>query len=59
MIFVPIASGLLVGNPIAGAILKHGWDGLEIFCGTSVFIAVVFITAARVAKVGCGINRKA
>jgi len=52
MIFLPIAAGLLVGNPVAGAVLAHGWPGLMSFCGACVIVSVAFIVAARVAKEG-------
>ena len=52
MIFVPISTGLLIGNHIASIILKYGWLGLQIFCGTYVMLSVVSITTARVARVG-------
>lgn len=63
MQMVPMAFGLLVGNPIAGAILNSGsgnnWVGLASFCGASVLLSVVFVGAARVTKVGWKIKRRA
>ncbi|RDL36934.1 uncharacterized protein BP5553_04367 [Venustampulla echinocandica] len=56
MLFVPTAVGLLIGNPIAGAVLSSGWVGLQLFCGASVLIATVCITIARVAKDGSSIK---
>ncbi|KAF5870717.1 putative mfs monocarboxylate transporter protein [Botrytis fragariae] len=62
MLFVPIAFGLLIGNPIAGAILKSGhgnnWKALEAFCGSSILLSVGFLGAARVTKVGWGMKEK-
>lgn len=63
MVFVPIAFGLLIGSPIAGAILKSGngdnWKALEAFCGSCILLSVILVGAARVAKVGWGIREKA
>jgi len=63
MQFVPMAFGLLVGNPIAGAILNSGngnnWVGLASFCGASVLLSAVFVGAARVNKVGWRIEKRA
>ncbi|KAI9871970.1 MAG: hypothetical protein M1830_002209 [Pleopsidium flavum] len=58
MLFVPTAIGLLIGNPIAGAILPHGWPALEVFCGVAVALATGFMVAARVKKYGCGLRVK-
>lgn len=53
MVFVFAAVGLLMGNPIAGAILKvHGWVGLQVFCGVMVAAATTCIVGARISKVG-------
>ncbi|KAL7786730.1 major facilitator superfamily domain-containing protein [Trichoderma ceciliae] len=43
--------GILVGNPVAGAILdRHGWIGVQAFCGASVALACIFCFIARVSK---------
>ncbi|PSS12831.1 hypothetical protein M430DRAFT_143191 [Amorphotheca resinae ATCC 22711] len=43
--------GLLVGNPVAGAILKSGsWVGVQAFCGAAVAIATVTMAIARLSK---------
>ena len=55
MLFIPLAIGLLIGNPIAGAILRRGWISLEAFCGASVAVSALFMALARVAKGGVGI----
>lgn len=59
MLFVPISFGLLIGNPIAGAILKRGWLGLEAFCGVLLIISGIIIVAARVSHVGWRLTLKA
>lgn len=53
MSFVFAATGLLIGSPSAGAILKAtGWSGLQTFCGCCVGVAMVAMVAARVVKAG-------
>ncbi|KAL4965405.1 major facilitator superfamily domain-containing protein [Aspergillus stella-maris] len=43
--------GLLVGTPVAGAILQSGgWLGMQLFCACSVVVAGLIIVVARVAK---------
>ena len=32
MMFVPMAFGYLMGNPIAGILLGTGWVSLQVFC---------------------------
>ena len=46
--------GLLVGNPVAGAILGSGTDfvGVQVFCGGTVVAAAIAVFLARVVKVG-------
>ena len=51
--------GLLVGNPIAGAILDRGdWMGLQIWAGFLILISTAFQLATRVAKRGWCFTRK-
>ena len=52
MLLVPIAIGLLVGNPIAGALLHSGWIDLQAFCGATIACSAIFVIGARFAKVG-------
>ncbi len=59
MLFVPIAVGLLVGNPIAGALIQSGWIDLQAFCGATVACSGICVVIARVAKVGWGLKVKA
>lgn len=53
--------GALVGNPIAGAILSISDDvqGLQLFCGTSIAIATIFLVLARWKFVGADLRIKA
>lgn len=45
--------GMLIGNPISGAILAHGsWTGLQCFSGAFTMIGIVLILGARWAKSG-------
>lgn len=47
---VPAGIGLLIGNPIAGAILKEGgWIGLQIFSAASVITCTMFALATKIA----------
>ena len=54
MMAVCMAIGLLIGNPIAGALIFSGWDfiPLQIFCGATVLAAALFLTLSRIAKAG-------
>jgi MFS family permease len=48
MQIVPAGIGLLVGNPIAGAILKDGgWIGLQAFSASCVIICALFSVATK------------
>lgn len=58
MLAIPTATGLLIGDPIAGAILKSGWVSLQAFCGTMVGLSTLCMIAARVAKVDNDIRSK-
>lgn len=52
MTAVGLAVGLLIGNPIAGALLKSGWIALQCFAGGAVFLSVVLLVVARVGRTG-------
>lgn len=54
---VPAAIGLLVGNPIAGALLPKGWLALEGFAAAAVSVCTILTVAARIARVGWGLGR--
>lgn len=47
MLSVPMAIGILIGNPIVGAIRPASWVGLQIFCGATVGLSAICMTAAR------------
>jgi MFS family permease len=59
MSFTFSALGLLIGNPVAGVLLKYGWIGPAMFCGTCNILAAVFIITARVYKTGWKLMVKA
>ena len=59
MLFIPIAAGLLVGNPIAGALVRSGWIDLQAFCGTTIACSGICVICARIAKVGLSPRVKA
>lgn len=51
MSFSFAAFGILVGNPVAGAILKSGgWQGVQIYCGVCVIAAAACCVASRLSK---------
>lgn len=53
------ALGLLIGNPVAGALLNaYGWTALAMFCGTANILATAFIIAARIKKSGLSLRIK-
>ena len=54
MLLVPWSFGLLVGEPVAGAILgsSKDWAGLQIFTGSSIAAAVILCVAVRISKYG-------
>ena len=60
MLLLPWAFGLLIGEPIAGAILSSpsGWKGLQIFTGTVLGAAVLIAVAVRYTKYGSGLKAK-
>jgi len=55
---VPAAIGLLIGNPIAGALLPKGWPALEWFAAGTVTACTILTVAARIAKVGFGLGKR-
>jgi predicted MFS family arabinose efflux permease len=51
--------GILIGNPVSGAILARGsWVGLQCLSGALTLIGILFIIAARAAKSGTQIMVK-
>ena len=61
MVFSIGGLGILIGNPVAGAILSSpsGFLGLQVFGAACVTAAAVFAAATRVAKVGWKLRVKA
>lgn len=57
-ICIPTAISFLIRNPIAGAILRHSWTGVQAFCGGAVAIATLGIAALRFMKVGKDVRGK-
>lgn len=60
MLLLPWAFGLLIGEPIGGALLSSssGWKGLQIFTGTALGGAVVIAVAVRYTKYGPEFKQK-
>ena len=55
------AFGVLIGSPIAGAIVKDengGFSGLKIFCGVALLIGTVFAILSRAAQVGLKLKKR-
>ena len=52
--------GLLIGTPVAGAILhKYGWVGAQCWCGAANLVGAVCILIARMTKAGIDLKAKA
>ena len=58
MICLPTAIGFLTGNPVAGAILKHSWTGLQTFCGGTIALATLGILVVRIMEAGKDVRAK-
>ena len=58
MNFFLASLGLLIGTPIAGAILQHGWAGLQAWGASCVALSVAFMVGARISKSGWGLKKK-
>lgn len=49
MMAVPMAAGLLVGNPIAGALVRgDDFVNLQVFCGSTVIASGLVLAVGRV-----------
>jgi MFS family permease len=59
MAFAVSSLGMLIGTPIAGAIVKSGWTALQVYSGAVLIFSASFMLAARVWKVGFGFAIKA
>ena len=61
--FATASIALLIGAPIAGAILRAGggsnWLGFQLWSGLTMLLGGGFLLAARVSKVGWGFRTKA
>ncbi|KAI0967825.1 monocarboxylate permease-like protein [Xylaria arbuscula] len=55
-----VGVGVLVGNPIAGAILgrRGNWTGLIVFCATLLVVSGATMLTSRVMKVGWGLKQR-
>ena len=56
MLFGPCSIGFLIGNLIAGALLRISWWSLQAFCGAMLLGAACFLLVSRVAKDGFKCN---
>ncbi len=54
-------AGLLIGSPIAGAILqaRSGWLGLKVWCGVLLTVSGLCMLSARIIKTGLTLSIKA
>lgn len=60
MVSVCMAVGLLIGNPIGGALVKQSsFVGLQAFCGTAVLAAGLLLTAAKMSLTGLHMGKRA
>ena len=55
---IPLSIGILIGNPIAGAILPHGWLALQSFAGVAVALCTLLVLGVRFVKVGINLRGK-
>jgi MFS family permease len=54
-LYILSSIGVLVGSPIAGAIVNHqngGFSGLQIFCGVMLLVGTLFAVLSRYSQVG-------
>ena len=52
--------GLLIGSPVAGAIVEsHGWVGQQVFAGSLVVASGLCLLAVRTSKTGLSMNARA
>ncbi|KAK2593664.1 hypothetical protein QQS21_008633 [Conoideocrella luteorostrata] len=59
MTLATVGVGVLISNPIAGAILgeRMNWNGLIAWCGALLVASVACMAASRIAKVGPGFTK--
>ncbi|TGO65923.1 hypothetical protein BELL_0990g00010 [Botrytis elliptica] len=48
MLLMPISVGILVGNPIAGALESYGWISLQVFTAALLMASLVVVITARI-----------
>jgi len=58
MLFIPCALGLLLGNPIAGALDSTGWLGLQLFTGGVLIVAAMLVILVRLLLYGKNWKKK-
>ncbi|TGO08611.1 hypothetical protein BTUL_0200g00030 [Botrytis tulipae] len=52
MLLMPISVGILVGNPIAGALESYGWISLQIFTAALLMASLLVVIIARILMYG-------
>ncbi|RAL63623.1 hypothetical protein DID88_003667 [Monilinia fructigena] len=52
MLLIPISVGILVGNPIAGALESYGWISLQTFTGALLMVSFAVVTIVRILMYG-------
>ena len=59
MAFMIDSTGVLIGTPISGAILRSSgtFSGLQAFGGSIVILSGILLGLARISKVGVGLTR--
>lgn len=58
MMSLPMAIGLMIGTPVAGALGDKGWIWLQVFCPACLAVAMTLMFATRTFKVGWQLRRK-
>ena len=58
MLLVPSAVGLLIGDPIAGAIRRSSWLGLQVYCAVAIGLSTLCLFLVRFMKVGMNVRTK-
>jgi MFS family permease len=52
MQLLPVSVGILVGNPIAGALESYGWIYLQVFTGAILMASFITVAVVRVLMYG-------
>lgn len=52
MLLIPIAIGILIGNPIAGALESYGWISLQLFTAVLLMVSFVIVVILRILVYG-------